>query len=173
MGWEAKYTELAELRLTEPEKRLDALKEAFEERQRGRILLSDCRLSANIFICLVSDELISALEKQISLQQTSSASAEELNESVQTLRQELSEIHSSITTLSEEKQNAANPPAETQSTPELDHAFALVCSLSGIEVYEIEYTETEVLYKCSQAGKYGGQYFLATTILCVWKQLTC
>lgn len=53
---------------------------------------------------------------------------------------------------------APAPAAENQGSPELDHAFALVCLLSGIEVHEIEYTETEAIYNCSQAGKHGGEF---------------
>lgn len=49
------------------------------------------------------------------------------------------------------------PEPEQQTNPELDHAFTLVCSLCGIEIHEIEYTDTEVIYRCSQVGKHGGK----------------
>lgn len=77
-----------------------------------------------------------------------------LSDELHSLRDELKQVNENVGRLTV-------PPApepEAQGNPELDHAFALVCSLSGIEIHEIEYTDTEAIYRCSQAGKYGGMY---------------
>lgn len=118
----------------------------------------------------VSDELIITLEQQVLANEANKPHATDLNESLKSLRNDLTKMHDNIQRLTDERQAAraeeklaAEQAAlvaaqEAQNAPELDHAFSLVCSLSGIEVHEIEYTETEAIYKCSQGGKYGGKY---------------
>lgn len=101
---------------------------------------------------LVSDELIDKLEKQLKDQQQGSETTG-LSDELHSLRDELKKVHENV-----ERLTAPIPEPESQNNPELDHALALVCSLCGIEIHEIEYTDTEVIYRCSQSGKYGGKF---------------
>lgn len=121
------------------------------------MILVDLKLCESLTL-LVSDELLSKLETQLKDQQSTS-DASGLSDELQSLRKDL-KLMIDENVNRDVAQPAPPPPVpENQGSPELEHAFSLACSLSGIDVHEVEYTDTEAIYNCAQAGKYGGKYY--------------
>ena len=68
-------------------------------------------------------------------------------------------MQNNFSALSSAPRPLEQPQKEQEQEPpqDLDFAFGLISSLAGIQVTEIEYTNTSAIYKCIQSGRFGGK----------------
>lgn len=108
----------------------------------------------------VSDALIDSLEKQLTEKtalESNSYNNEDLIAEIRSLRENLNTMQENFSAISSAPRPLEQSQKDQEHSQDLDFAFGLVSLLAGIQVTEIEYTNTTVIYKCIQSGRLGGK----------------
>lgn len=108
----------------------------------------------------VSDALIDSLEKQLTEKtalESDNYSNEDLIAEIRSLRENLNAMQENFSAVSSAPRPLEQSQKDQEPSQDLDFAFGLVSLLAGIQVTEIEYTNTAVIYKCIQSGRLGGK----------------